>query len=443
MRSYNPASPKDIERFAKRIEAMSLGEAVPSFAGLDEPLGTHRKALLGDTLEHYFGIPRNNAARPDFPEAGVELKTVPLAPRRDGLGGYRIKERTKVCGIDFHKLIEQTWRTSQARHKLEKVLFVFILPGKTPRDSRVEKVLLWDMPPDVEPTLESDWQKVYDKVAAGKAESISEADGRYLGASTAGAGRGDKATQPNSKELAPRRAFSLKAPFTRTLYLTESLRENLGLSAQTPLEAAVLRRLHDYAGRSIGDLAKKFEIPRTHDYQFCARVVRKALGAKHGDARLKELREAGIQVKTLKIGPNGMPFESMSFPAFKYAELVKEDWEHSTLKRILSRMLLVPMTGGPRGLKNDHLRRLGKAFFWNPSKEEWAVIQAEWERFVAQIRDGKARNLTPASKTEIIHIRPHGKDSSDTDLAPGVGAIVKKSFWVNARYLAKLVASHH
>lgn len=442
MRSYDPASPRDIERFAKRIERMELGDATPSFAGLDEPLGTHSKGLLGRALEHYFGIPPNNAARPDFPEAGVELKTVPLAPYKDGLGGYRIKERTKVCAINFQKLLEQTWKTSDARHKLEKVLFVFILPGKTPRGSRVEKVLLWDISTDYEPTFESDWCKVYDKVAVGLAHCISEGDGKYLGASTAGAGGGKTFPQPKSSIPAKMRAFSLKPPFTRIIYLTESIRDNLHLGPQPPLEAAVLRQLHSYAGRRISDLAAKFEVPRTRSYHYCARVIRRALGAKHGDATFKELHEAGIQVKSAKIGPKGIPFEAMSFPAFKYDELVKEDWETSSFRKTLQNLLIVPMTGGPKGMGGDHLRILGKAFFWHPTPAEWDVIRREWEHFVGQIRTGKAKELTTASKTEIIHVRPHAEDSSDTDMAPVVGPVVKKCFWLNKPYIAKIVAAN-
>ena len=50
-----------------------------------------------------------------------------------------------------------------------------------------------------------------------------------------------------------------------------------------------------------------------------------------------------------------------------------------------------------------------------------------------------ADRLTPASETVAIHVRPHARNASDTDDAPGVGPLVKKSFWLNQPFVQSIL----
>ncbi|MGI6510063.1 MAG: MutH/Sau3AI family endonuclease [Erysipelotrichaceae bacterium] len=45
----------------------------------------------------------------------------------------------------------------------------------------------------------------------------------------------------------------------------------------------------------------------------------------------EEFVKANIVVKTIRIEENGKNKESMSFPTFKFKELVEETWEESTI----------------------------------------------------------------------------------------------------------------
>ena len=49
----------------------------------------------------------------------------------------------------------------------------------------------------------------------------------------------------------------------------------------------------------------------------------------------EEFEKANVVVKTIRIGNNNKIKESMSFPVFKFKELIKEQWEDSTFGNYL------------------------------------------------------------------------------------------------------------
>ena len=62
------------------------------------------------------------------------------------------------------------------------------------------------------------------------------------------------------------------------------------------------------------------------------------------------------------------------------------------------------------------------------------------ELYRLEIRNGQAKTLTPASGTNIIHVRPHARNAADVDIAPVVGPVVKKSFWLNQPFVRDVLA---
>ena len=57
------------------------------------------------------------------------------------------------------------------------------------------------------------------------------------------------------------------------------------------------------------------------------------LGIKGNHA--EEFEKASIAVKTIRIGKNDKIKESMSFPTFRFKELIEEEWEDSTFGNYL------------------------------------------------------------------------------------------------------------
>jgi DNA mismatch repair protein MutH len=88
-------------------------------------------------------------------------------------------------------------------------------------------------------------------------------------------------------------------------------------------------------------------------------------------------------------------------------------------------------------------------FFWTPSTVEEKGIKREWTMFQREVREGKAAyrrikhqrisNLTPASKTIYIHLRPKSADGSVDDVDPQGNKTQKLCFWLNQPFVQHLL----
>jgi DNA mismatch repair protein MutH len=439
---YRTATESEILARAQPLEDRLLGE-IPGATFSAKTGGTGRHEV-GRAIETYFGMPASSASAPDFPGAGIELKVVPLA-----MAGreFRTKERTVVSLIDYTSLAEQTWSSAKIRGKL-RILFVFFrhVPDVDKQQFPVDKVVLWEPTGEVADFIHADWLEVRRQVRAGQAHLLSEAVGRLMGPCTKGADSSVRVKQPFSNERAKPRAFALKPALTKAIYqeavgsrgAVESLIKNLGIDKVDTFESRVLSNFERYVGRTVRDVASELGIPRSTGKSFAAGVVRRALGAKTTAAKVAEFALMGLTPRVVRVMADRMPYESTSFPYFRYKELVQEEWEDSTLLSQLEYMLFVPIFGSAKATPQVDCT-LGVPVFWQPSLAELQVIRAEWERFQREIREGKADHLTGASETTAIHVRPHGRDSQDTDEAPVVGPVVKKSFWLNRPFVQQIL----
>lgn len=445
-RPYDPTDPKSIVRYARRLKGKRLKDVMP-FEFIEDRTGVHGKGEVGGFYEAYFGLKTDNFPGPDFREAGIELKAVPVIKGRKK---WRIKERTKVTSIDYMSLADETWETASVRKKLEHILFVFYehIPHKPKKEFRTLGTVLWDAGPVDLDLFRIDWTVIRDKVLRGKAHELSEGMTRYLGASTSGTGR--MKDQPESIERAKERSFSFKPSFTRQIferyvrhYRFESLTSNLGIANSMDLDLAIADRLRSLEGRSIGEVAKALGIEPSKAKDCRQRIIRRYLGAKSGTSRIEEFNRQGVLVKVFPVKASNMkPKEAVSFPAFNYLELIRETWEDSELRQQLSSILFIPLIEREGPDKASSI--IGRAFFWCPSHDEEKLIRKDWEMYVDAIREGRADDLPKASVTNVIHVRPHARNKKDTLPAPTgpdgpMQYVVKKSFWLNTKFLGRLL----
>jgi DNA mismatch repair protein MutH len=404
------------------------------------------RGSVGAIVERYFGIQANSEAAPDFTGAAIELKTIPLVKRARG---WTVKERTFVTHIDYGRLATEEWPTASIRPKLDSILFVFY-EWQADTDIyafRVVDTLLWHPASDVMPVLQGDWTVVREKVREGRAGDVSESDGRMLAAATKAADGAARTTQPFSSERVRPRAWALKPSLTRALYEelvlgqpTVEVAPLIG-ATETTFEAVALRLIAGYVGRSLGDVRRELDIPDSGGKSEVAFLVRRMLGLTDPRIRIAEFRRTGTEPKLVWCHVDAVPYECMSFPAFRYRELVAETWEDSDLRGQLSRLLVVPVTSPARETPVRD-RVLGQPFFWSPTDGELEAIGHEWEMYRAAIAAGSAAHLPTAAATSYIHVRPHGQNSRDTDDAPVVGPVVKKSFWLNKPYMRQILLAN-
>lgn len=145
--------------------------------GMTVPADLRRnKGWVGQLLESALGASAGSQALQDFPDLGVELKTIPL----DASG--KPLETTFVCTTPLVNVHELTWERSNVRNKLQCVLWI-------PIDGRREVPLaertigtafLWQPNAAQEAQLQADWQEHMDKIALGEVEHITAHQGEVL-----------------------------------------------------------------------------------------------------------------------------------------------------------------------------------------------------------------------------------------------------------------------
>jgi DNA mismatch repair protein MutH len=438
---YRVASEEEILAKAGELEGTLLG-SIPR-ARFSAATGATGRAEVGHAIEGHFGIPKNPSPLPDFPGAGIELKVVPLRRTGRGLG---VKERTVISIIDYMTLPEQTWATASVHQKLN-ILFVFFEHlDDTPKQLfPIREVLLWQPDARTNALLRADWERVFVKVRQGRAHELSESDGAIMGPCTKGATGASLRPQPFGTIKAKPRAWALKPSFTWQLYQAvtrpkpvESLLQDFGLSAAEQFEARLLDRFSPFLGRTIEDVGAELDVPPSDAKGYSAAVVRRIFGAKSFRTKIVEFEEMGLTPRITRVRDDLMPYEALSFPAFRYHPLLEETWEDSDLLAQIEYMLLVPVHGRTKSTQQKDCT-LGAPVFWRPSVEELDLIRREWEIYRLEIRERKADRLTPASQTVAIHVRPHSRDARDTDIAPGIGPVVKKSFWLNRPFVRDIL----
>lgn len=172
-----PATVDELLVRARSLAGMTLKEVSVfcDFAELPEDQ-KREKGKVGELLERYLGATAGNQALPDFPQLGIELKTIPVD--RDGFP----KESTFVCSIPLLKVAEETWETSTVWRKLRCVLWIPIeVHADIPLSKRrVGWPVLWQPNPSQVLILREDWQELVDMIVLGRITEISARQGRFL-----------------------------------------------------------------------------------------------------------------------------------------------------------------------------------------------------------------------------------------------------------------------
>ncbi len=145
----------------------------------------------------------------------------------------------------------------------------------------------------------------------------------------------------------------------------------------------------------------------------------------------------------MTLEPTGTLRESISFPAFDYKGLIEEEWqddEDETMAdfhlQLETRKFLFVIFQKVKGKKEIILR---KTMFWNFPMKDIGEAKRVWDEAVRCVREGRYADLPKISESPVAHVRPHGKDSTDTIETPQGTMEPKKSFWLNAKYIRKAI----
>jgi len=440
---YDLGDASAIERQARRLVNRPVGELVDVLAG--EQQGTYTKGSVGRYVETYFGLDASSEAGPDFVEAGVELKTVPL--HRKG-GPYTAKERTFITAIDYATVADQMFDGSPLDLKTRSTLYVFYewRPEVSIAEFKVLGVLLHERDELDELMLHELHEHVQDAVRSGRAHELSEGDTWGVGAATKDAG-GRWVDQPFSSEPARRRAFAYKPAYTTRLWQLAKHRAAqdavaVGLpDSLAGFAAEVADKVQARRGVSVAELVQELAPDKDPTAKGIVSGVSRRLLGSEGRRDVEAFERLGVTIRTSRVDPvTFLPHEDVSFPAFDPRELVEQEWESSDLLPLVSSLYLMVFVAVPTESVLD--ARLLGGFFWRPGTDELARMGREWEALRRAFADSRPEERPQASETEILHVRPHGRDKRDTLPLPSGRPYVKSSFWLNRGFVGRLVTEH-
>lgn len=204
-----------IER-AQGLAGATLGEIAQQFDFPVPALHEAAKGWTGQLLEWVLGATAGSRPIPDFPELGVELKTLPV--NRQG----KPRESTFVCVVSLQQIGGQTWLNSSVYQKLRCVLWVpyWSEPEVPLLNSVLGHALLWQPCADELASIQQDWEMFAELIALGRWDQITGRLGQDLqirpkGADSKALCEAFDATGRLVKTLP--RGFYLRAQFTHAL----------------------------------------------------------------------------------------------------------------------------------------------------------------------------------------------------------------------------------
>ena len=432
---YDEKDVHSIVEYAHKLVGHSLREKTNA-SKLDDP--HRRKGAFGNAVEeYYFHYAPNSDSAPDFSEAGLELKCTPL--KRTTKGDLVAKERLVLSMIDYMSVVNETFETSHLMEKIDNILLISYLWEKDVDllDYKVVLADVWSIPPEDVPQIKADWETVVNKVRSGHAEDISGSDTAYLEACTKSANSKVRRSQPFSSACAKPRAWAFKASYMTSVqnHLLENAKA-IGRSADEGsigLLELVRRRFEPFFGLTEAELAKKMGVSCSKDR--CARITKRILGIGENE-QIAEFVKAGIEPKTIRLKKNGKPKEPLSFRAFNYYDLEEREFEDSDFYSYLQNMYLFVLYREDQ----DGAYRLSDICFWQMSDDDLDEAKACYDQMRENVREGLAIVSVRSTENRCCFVKTHGRDSKDTCPQPHGKPVPKKSFWLNANYIADEIA---
>ena len=461
---YDRTDPKSIEEYSQKLvgktfreiweeddasQPMMLCEGSVPYGSSDVAETKRNKGNLGQIIEErFFHYACNSDSRADFYEAGVELKVTPYRVNQNGT--LSAKERLILTMIDYFQVVNETFEESHFWSKSRLILLVYYLYVKEIKynlDYKIGYSRLFSPPEQDMKIIRHDYYIIVSKIKAGKAHELSESDTLYLGAAPKASTSKDRRKQPFNDKLAKPRAFAFKNSYMTYVlnnYIIpgkatyESIVQDGSIDS---FEDYVVEKIDRYRGYSINDLCIEFGIePERKPKNLEAMLAYRILGIKGNHA--EEFEKASVVVKTIRIGKNDRIKESMSFPTFRFKELIEEDWDDSTFGNYLreTRFLFVVYK-----FDKDDVLRLRGCQFWNiPYDDLETEVRLVWEKTKQVIQDGlvvkmvngtRKNNLPKASENAVCHVRPHAQNAQDTYELPDGRQYPKQCFWLNNSYI--------
>ena len=316
--------------------------------------------------------------------------------------------------------------------------------------------------------IKHDYEVIINKIKQGKAHELSEGDTMYLAACRKGQKDDSLREQPFSSVKAPKRAFSLKPAYMRTILdFVKNSKSDMATNTDVDIRYLELVNKEDLKNESfeniLTDRILKFknwdykQIARYFNMQITskekskyARVVKRILSDKLNNFEdAEEIRKAGIIVKTIRVKSNGHIKESMSFENINYNEFLEiDDWINSRWYEIItSRFMFVVFkedeTPSPEW-KDEKRFILDTVLFWTMPEKDIQTAEQYWNNIKANVisdtLEDSDNTFWTLADNKFFHVRPKAQNMLQKCQSPISGKRVpKKAYWFNNKYIETII----
>lgn len=195
---------------------MTLGELAMQLNIVVPNNFKRQKGWSGQLIERALGASAGSKPIQDFPQLGIELKTLPLSFANTPL------ETTYVCYAPLTNVAGISWKSSNVRNKLQKVLWVPLTGEREiPVAQRsIGQGFLWRPSAQQDADLKQDWEELMDLIALGKVETITARMGQFMQLrpkAANGKALTEAVGQDGSKIKTRPRGFYLRKEFTQSI----------------------------------------------------------------------------------------------------------------------------------------------------------------------------------------------------------------------------------
>ena len=462
---YNPNDLRSVLEYTKKLEGNTLRKLTKG--NLDS--AKKNKGGIGQlTEELYFFLKNNSSPEPDFVNLQLELKTGGLNPtssrdRHENISGkWKAKEALSLSSINYNNIIREEFFLSSFIKKNKHILLIFHKYEKLhPLDLEIKLtgIFSYNSLPEVDKQIiKQDWELMKSKTLQGKAHEFSRGDFEYLELATSGTSS-SFTTQPCSDIKTRTRKYSFKSGFMHSIIAK--------LGSEKPAQKSLFRKKENriilsekisnkfkpYIGMDIELIASSLDVT-IEDCKQAFSILSKRLVKAIFDVPdnlnveqyIEEFSKAEITIKAIRISENNLPKEHVSFPAFKYENIIQQSWDDSEFKNHIDKKFIFIFFK-----ESDKSFVLDKAVYWNMSSEHITEAQKVWEetkqlieegKIVKEIKNGRRYSYFPDSKSNLVsHVRPHAKNAQDTyklpvnDIYTGLNDYTKHCFWLNREYV--------
>jgi DNA mismatch repair protein MutH len=161
---------------AQNIAGLTLGE-LAQISAIKVPKDFKReKGWTGQLLELYLGAAAGVSKQQDFPDLGIELKTIPISAQGVPL------ETTYVCYAPLTSIEGIYWLQSNVKNKLNCVLWIPIEGHRSipPANRRIAAPCLWRPNVEQSQALRQDWEELMEMIAMGRIDQVTARHGEVL-----------------------------------------------------------------------------------------------------------------------------------------------------------------------------------------------------------------------------------------------------------------------